>query len=63
MGNTKDKLTLLDLGSEGDGGFFFGSDLLGWLLCQLRSCVWVTTAAVTHHIDEVLMYKTVYNSR
>ena len=31
MGNTKDKLTLLDLRTEGDGGGGFGSDLLGGL--------------------------------
>jgi hypothetical protein len=31
VGNTKDKLTLLDLRSKGDVGYFFGSDLLGWL--------------------------------
>lgn len=31
MGNTKDKLTLLDLRTEGDGGSVFGSDLLGGL--------------------------------
>lgn len=35
MGNTKDKLTLLDLRTEGDGSSVFGSDLLGGLYRQL----------------------------
>ena len=33
VGNTKDKLTLLDLRSKGDGGSVFGSDLLWGLSC------------------------------
>ena len=32
VGNTEDKLTLLDLRSKGDGGSVFGSDLLWGLL-------------------------------
>lgn len=36
MSNTKDELTLLDLGSEGDGRGVLVSDLLGGLAsCQL----------------------------
>lgn len=38
VGDTKDELTLLDLGSEGDGWGVFGPDLLGGLK-QVSTCM------------------------